>query len=424
VDGGTGQLVWSANYSTIYNERPLAAAVDQEGNLYVIGRGMGTGFYDILVLKFREHDGSLAWSRMIGGSALLDDVGWDVAIDSQGRPAICGLVGTNLADADAMTAVLDPVTGEDIWRRDLPGAINNIEVQGGWVAIAANDDVIFGTRTWEPATGFDLVLRRYAAADGTEIWAQRWNSGGNVADDPRALVLDTAGDVLMAGVSDGSYLVIKFDGSSGEPLWHSTYSGPPNWYDVATCLAIAPDGTVVASGFSDGPGTGWDVATLALSPVDGSQLWVHRFDGHGLSDEARAITVSPQGDVIVTGYCYSYQSGSDALVLFYEGDGATTAVADGRVPLPAALTDAWPNPFNPRVNLSFSLPQDAAVRLTIHDVRGRLVTVVADDRRPAGTHTVAWDGRDQTGRPAPSGTYLAVLQAGPERTSVKLLLGK
>jgi len=422
VDGETGQLVWSNDYSTEYNERLVAAACDQDGNLYVIGRAFGAGFYDIIVQKYREHDGSNAWTRMIGGSAILDDVGWDITVDSQGRPVVAGLIGTSLSGADAVTCVLDPQTGEDIWRVDLPGAVYNTEVQGGWVATTANDDVILGTRTWEAATGFDLVLRRYAASDGDEVWSRRWNSGGATADDPRAMVLDGSGDILMAGVSAGSYLTVKFDGATGEPVWHSLYSGPPNWYDVATCLATAPDGTVVVSGFSDGSGTGWDVATLGLAPDDGSQLWVHRYDGFGQSDEARAIAVCPQGGVVVTGYCYSYTTGNDALVLYFEGDGITAA--PGGLPPLAALTGAWPNPFNPRVNLAFALQAGGAVTLTIHDLRGRLITTLVDGVHPSGDHTAVWDGRDQVGQPAASGVYLAVLQAGGSRTSQKLVLGK
>lgn len=423
MDGETGQLVWSTTHSTIFNERLAAAAVDQAGNLYVIGRAFGTGFYDIIVQKYREHDGHLLWTRLIGGAAVLDDVGWDIAVDGQGRPVICGLIGTSLANASAMTAVLDPATGDDAWRVDLPGAINNIEVQGGWVAVAPNDDVILGTRTWEPATGFDLVLRRYAAADGSEVWARRWNSGGATADDPKAMLLDAAGDILMAGVSAYSYLVIKFDGLSGAPVWHTSYSGPPNWYDVATCLAIAPDGTVVASGLSDGPGSGWDIATIGLAPVDGDLLWALRYDGYGQSDEARAVAVCPQGGIVVVGYCYSFTTGSDGVTLYYQGPAPTAAP---QIPLPsvAAVTSAWPNPFNPAVSLAFTLPRDGPARLTVHDLRGRLVATLVDGALPAGSHGAMWHGRDLEGRSVPSGTYLAVLEAQGARSSHKLMLAR
>jgi hypothetical protein len=421
VDGETGQLVWSNNYSTLYNERSAAAACDQAGNLYLIGRAFSGSNYDIIVQKYREHDGDLAWTRHIAGEAGLDDIGWDIAVNSQGRPVVCGLIGTSAADADAVTVVLDPADGATIWRRDLPGAVYNIEVQGGWVGVADNDDIILGTRTWESATGFDLVLRRYAAADGADVWSRRWNSGGFAADDPRAMVLDQAGDALMAGVSSSKYLVIKFSAVDGAPLWHSTYTGPPNWYNTATCLTVAADGTVVASGFSDGAGTGWDVATIGLAPDTGSLRWVHRFDGENQSDEARAIAASEQGDVAVTGYCYGYTTGNDFLSLLL-GLGTATAVSPDATPRLAALTGAWPNPFNPRVTLAYALPADGPLRLTIHDVRGRLVAILADGFQLAGNHAIVWRGDDRGGRPAPSGTYFAMLQHGDSRASCKLLL--
>lgn len=424
MDGATGQLVWSEYYSTMNHERALAAAADAQGHLYIAGRISGPNLYDILVQKYDGDTGQTLWTRTIDGGAAFDDVGWDIAIDSQGRVVVCGLAGTSPNTAEAWTMVLDPAAGAQVWRQQLPGAVYNAEVQAGWVAIADNDDVILGTRTWEASTGFDLVLRRYAAGDGDEIWARRWNSGGTRADDPRAMILDTDGDVLMAGVSGGDYLVVKFSGATGEPLWHSTYAGPPNWYDVATCIANAPDGTVIASGFSDGSGTGWDVATIGLNPDTGGLLWAQRYDGDGQSDEARAVAVGPHGGIAVTGYAYTFGTSADFLVLYYEDDSASSAPAASDVPPLAALTGAWPNPFNPRVTLSYALPADGPVRLTIHDTRGRLVATLADGWRQAGPHTVSWDGRDRHGQPAPAGSYLAILQAGHQRSSRKLLLAK
>ncbi len=72
-----------------------------------------------------------------------------------------------------------------------------------------------------------------------------------------------------------------------------------------------------------------------------------------------------------------------------------------------------PNPSRrgAAVRLSFRLPHDAACRLTVHDVSGRRVRELAAARLPRGEHAVAWDGRDDAGRPATSGVYFARLTA-------------
>jgi hypothetical protein len=65
-----------------------------------------------------------------------------------------------------------------------------------------------------------------------------------------------------------------------------------------------------------------------------------------------------------------------------------------------------PNPFNPTTSIAFDIPEQGHVALRVYDVGGRLVRTLVDGRREAGTHVVPWNGRDDAGRPAPSGIYL------------------
>ncbi len=61
------------------------------------------------------------------------------------------------------------------------------------------------------------------------------------------------------------------------------------------------------------------------------------------------------------------------------------------VSLPAATTmalhPAYPNPFNPVTTLSFTLPVESHVRLSVYDASGRLVQELIDGVQPAGYHS-------------------------------------
>ncbi len=91
-------------------------------------------------------------------------------------------------------------------------------------------------------------------------------------------------------------------------------------------------------------------------------------------------------------------------------------------PAGTTLEPPWPNPFNPRTRLAFTLAESGSVRLTIVDVRGRSVRILADGSYPAGRHLLTWDGTDTAGRPAATGVYLAVLETRYGRLVRKLTL--
>ncbi|RKZ13810.1 hypothetical protein DRQ53_12805 [bacterium] len=77
-----------------------------------------------------------------------------------------------------------------------------------------------------------------------------------------------------------------------------------------------------------------------------------------------------------------------------------------------ALGAPTPNPFNPRVQLSFSLASPTLVHLKVYDMRGRLIKTVVSDNRATGQHAEIWDGDDENGRKVASGVYFARFEAG------------
>ncbi len=84
---------------------------------------------------------------------------------------------------------------------------------------------------------------------------------------------------------------------------------------------------------------------------------------------------------------------------------------------PAVLADlgASPNPFRSVTAIRFRAGAELApqvVLVKIYNVLGQLVQVLGVRINGAGEYEVVWDGRTGAGRPAPSGTYVYVIEAG------------
>ncbi len=119
-------------------------------------------------------------------------------------------------------------------------------------------------------------------------------------------------------------------------------------------------------------------------------------------------------------YSYAVVSGGSELARSPE-----TSVTLGGVPVAATrLLPNVPNPFNPMTEVRFEMDAPGLVRVTIYDVTGRRVAGLVDESLPAGSHGRIWQGRDDAGRPLPSGAYYLRLEADGRVDHRKVMLLK
>ncbi len=93
------------------------------------------------------------------------------------------------------------------------------------------------------------------------------------------------------------------------------------------------------------------------------------------------------------------------------GDEADLFVSD------YALNGAFPNPFNPTTTISFTLPQAGKTHLSVFDITGREVAVLANGWYNSGVHKVAFNGSGLA-----SGIYFYKLTADDFSATRKMVL--
>jgi hypothetical protein len=149
--------------------------------------------------------------------------------------------------------------------------------------------------------------------------------------------------------------------------------------------------------------------------------------GKGIGQPATILAIDPGDGTIVSRQSFMDFAGDN--ISMTNATEATTPVEpdpDDSTPHASAALRHWaaPNPFNPRVEISYAVPQSAQVRVSVYDVAGQLVNELWHGRRAAGQHRVSWDGRDMSGRLVPSGTYLYRVTVGEKVGTGKLILAK
>jgi hypothetical protein len=106
-----------------------------------------------------------------------------------------------------------------------------------------------------------------------------------------------------------------------------------------------------------------------------------------------------------------------------EGRDLATTITTKMVPMTFALHPAYPNPFNPNTNLSFTLPNAVSYSMKIYNVAGQMVKSY-EGVGTAGLNVITWDGKDNLGNDVSSGVYFYKLSAGSFTATNKMVMMK
>ena len=143
---------------------------------------------------------------------------------------------------------------------------------------------------------------------------------------------------------------------------------------------------------------------------------------HGLSAfgiERDGMTFSYNDAMIDPGAAYLYRV--DAV----DSEGRRVLFETSRIvtpALPLSLSQNFPNPFNPSTTISYYLPKDSPVTLSVYDVSGRRIADLVGRVEKKGRHSVMWNGKDGEGSSVASGIYFSRLTVGKETISKKMVM--
>ena len=112
--------------------------------------------------------------------------------------------------------------------------------------------------------------------------------------------------------------------------------------------------------------------------------------------------------------------------IYWDGGGTVSVIEGefGNNPTRFSLNNNFPNPFNPFTILHYTLPEQAHVTITIHDMLGREVKTLINQAQDAGYKSVIWDATNDYGKPVSAGIYLYQIQAGEYMQTNKMVLLK
>jgi hypothetical protein len=140
----------------------------------------------------------------------------------------------------------------------------------GNVFVTGSTDVGFGRHS------YDTI--KYSGA-GVPLWTKRYDGpypiGLALAVDGRGNVFVTGGATLANGSGLPDYATTKYS-NAGVPLWTNRYNGTGNNVDYATAMVVDSSGNVVVTGYSQGNGSGYDYATIKYSSTDLPSLNIAR----------------------------------------------------------------------------------------------------------------------------------------------------
>jgi hypothetical protein len=125
------------------------------------------------------------------------------------------------------------------------------------------------------------------------------------------------------------------------------------------------------------------------------------------------------------GYEYLYVNTNSVRSEFGGGPNSKPAAGAGQAEVGQDGVVAFPNPFNPSVNVAFRVDETAVTSARIYNALGQEIRVLQDPQTvEPGNYLLVWDGRDSSGHFMASGRYFLRVEVGSKVHSFQLALAR
>jgi hypothetical protein len=444
--------LWAKHYGFSAYDEAWQIKKTIDGGFIVVGYTNNDG--DIYLLKTDEF-GDTLWTRMLGNTPVdigrsiepLEDGGYiltgysdgDIVLiktDSWGNILWDSYLDTGWGRAVRTTtdggfivagysSVIDSSEQIYIAKTDSGGSLIWSKTYGGnepemaWDVLETPDGG-FAVLGWTESYGYgmaDIYLLKIDSG-GDTLWTRTYGNIGN--DEGRSIIVKDDGGFVIAGkLSRDTYnydiSVINTD-SAGNIIWSASFI--QNDRTVANSIFPASNGGFVLTG------TKIDANYLFSSFVmkvndNGDSLWTRVIEDPEQNLYCRSIVQADDGGYVAAGYHQVPGRANDVFLVKLAPD--IVGTYDEIVSLPEHITlhRNYPNPFNANTTISFTLPEPGNISLSIYDLLGRKIAIMADGDFNAGVYDVNFDASDLT-----SGIYFYNLKAGDISETKSMILLK
>ncbi len=320
-----GNLIWSNAYGGAGWEYLLAVAETTDGGFVAAGytTSTGAGGMDMYLLRV-DAQGNLLWERTFGGAGI--DVAQGVAVDAQGDLVLVGYTNSSGAGENDVFIVKTDAEGNELWRQIHGGEESDaamdvlVDSQGNYLVAGAS-----GSFEAENRDVYVLKL----SAEGNIFWEELYGHHGDfLSYEWGNTIIETRdGGYAVAGNSNAAlggstgelmnmYLV-RID-ALGNLLWEE-FAGRGQFYDYGNAVVELPGGDFLVAGTSKTRSNNNEIYIARIN-AQGAAQDGSTFGDFG-SEWGSAITLTPSGEIVLTGQTNSFGAGSfDAWLLLLPGE--------------------------------------------------------------------------------------------------------
>ncbi len=274
---------------------------------------------------------------------------------------------------------------------------------------------------------YDIVINEFffRSALGTSVpdYVELYNGGSEDVDVSGWSINDEDGIIASGTISAGGYLLIAGEDPFFDENGDELYAGEDIPNSVFADVSFSTSSDDIALFDADGN----EVDAISYD----SETWATGNDNRGHALEL-ADPHSDNSDPA------NWASSNAESWLLYDEDGVilnfgtpgeensnfSDTVDNDEIALPEAnaLSQNFPNPFNPETTIKFDVLNNDNIELTVYDIRGQKVKTLTNKYFTRGNYSVVWDGNDNNGNPVSSGIYIYKYQSSTDVFTHRMVL--